>query len=383
MSFDRLATRRELLGDLGAEGATLEELLHYGESPFQEPTREPPVLPLPAEPHLEDWRRYQTEAGARPFAYLRERLPQLRVPIAAGVSKSDGYARVVKRGEPFENGGFQEELRLRRPEGLELRIHDHAAGPLPVLETEDRDDFENLVRALAFRSEPVAVGPSVNAQIVAGLANWERLGRYRAEWSRGREPLAAFQAWPDELRRVAAKEPWRFQDRLLLTCRAPYSSVSATELGVPQDAPSWLAASSTLRIEHEFTHYTTKRVFGMMSLNLLDETLADFMGMTRALGAYRSAWFLRFLGLDRWPEVREDGRIHTYTAGLSAAAAAIAAAVTVRAAEALQALAARHYQERERSRFLLALARLPLDLLASNAAEQAFLDSYAEARGLL
>src|SRR5207244_2307165 len=127
----------------------------------------------------------------------------------------------------------------------------HPAGALPVLATTDRGDFETLCRALASRSEPAPISPAVNAQMVAGFNNWDRLRRYRAAWSAGRDPAAAEEDWPQEMGRVAEEERWRFQDRFMIACARPYSDVTAERLGLELDEATWLARSNDLRVEHE------------------------------------------------------------------------------------------------------------------------------------
>lgn len=370
--------RRSTLEELGGAPEAVEEALQYGESPFSlERTCPAPVLPQPDEPHLAAWRTWAAEAGDDPFGFLQGKLGQLCVPIVPGISSSDAYRAVARRGEPFDERDFGGRLRLEQPERLRLFVHEHPAGALPVLATPHRADFEALSRAFAFRSESEPISPSVNARMIAGFIDWHRVHQYRREF----EALAGPAAWPDEMKRVAKEEPWRFHDRIMLTCAKPYSAVSAADLGLAIGEDEWVDVSDRLRVEHEFTHYATKRVFGSMSLNLLDETLCDFMGMTHALGRFEAAAFLRFMGLEDFPVVREDGRLTTYTKGLSAAARQLVAAVTVRAAARLEALAERHAGERVR--MLLALAPLPLDLIASAEGEVAFAESWEAAGRLL
>jgi hypothetical protein len=376
------ALRRDVLGRLGGGGAAVDEVLAYCESPFTAVLVPSPVFPLPDEPHLEDWRRYAAEAGSQAFAYLQERLPQLAIPVREGVSKTPAWTDVVLAGKPFREVDFGGRLSLEHPERLSLFIHEHPAGALPVIVAGHRGDFETLVRALAARGEPVPIGPAVNAQMVAGFINWDRLGRYRAGWLRGAGPEGEG-LWPGEMARLGMAERWRFQDRFVLTCAQPYSGVPARELGLAMDEQEWLAASTRLRVEHEFTHYATKRVFGHMSLNLLDETFSDFMGTTYALGTFRAAWYLRFLGIDDGPaRARPDGRIHTYASKLSPPALALLCAVTAQAARALETLCARFYAPSERGRFLLALAGMTLETLAADEAPALFAESY-EAAGRL
>ena len=82
-----------------------------------------------------------------------------------------------------------------------------------------------------------------------------------------------------------------YQDRFLILSTGPYSNVAAREVGLSDSR--WRETSTAIRLEHECTHYFTLRVFGSMRNNLLDELIADFMGITAADGRYRSDWFLR------------------------------------------------------------------------------------------
>jgi hypothetical protein len=54
--------------------------------------------------------------------------------------------------------------------------------------------------------------------------------------------------------------------------------------------------SLVIRREHECAHYFTRRLFGSMRNNLLDELIADYAGITAAAGRFRADWCLRFLG---------------------------------------------------------------------------------------
>ena len=374
--------RRAVLARLGGSEAAVEEALRYCESPFGAPLVPRPVFPLADEPHVEDWRRYAAEAGSRVFEYLQERLPQLQIPVREGVSRTPAWADVVLGGKPFRAEDFGGRLELARPGAVRLLLHEHPAGALPAIVSDHRSDFETLVRALAWRGEARPVGPAVNAQLVGGFINWDRLGRYRQEWGRRLLPEAAVDGWAAELARLRHSEKWRFQDRFIVVCLQPYSGVGARELGLELGDDEWLEVSTRLRVEHEFTHYATRRVFGVMRLNLLDETLADFMGTTYALGTFRAAWYLRFLGLEGWPAVRAGGRIHTYAAELSPAAFALVCAVAVGAARALETLCSLFYAPAERGRFLLALCAMTLELLASEEAVALFRKSYEDAGAL-
>jgi hypothetical protein len=379
---DLRARRESVLRSLGGDPAAIPEVTAYCESKFRAVLPPAPVFPLAEEPHVADWRRYAQEAGDHAFAYLRERLAQLQIPVREGVSKLPAYADVVQRGLPFEASAFDGTLALDEPEGVRLLLHEHPAGALPVLVVPHRGDFETLVRALAFRGEPKPISPAVNAQLVAGFVNWDRMRRYRAEWSAAIDPSMVETLWPMEMGRVASGEKWRYQDRFMITGVRAYSSVGAAALGLELPDAEWVDRSTTLRVEHEFTHYATQRVYGAMSLNLLDETIADFMGATYALGRFRGAWLLAFLGLEDGPQVREDGRMRTYAGDLSPAAFDLVARLMIAAAPRLEEIGQRFYDARERGRFLLALASLTLELYAAPDALALFEQAYVQAASL-
>lgn len=362
-----------MLVGLGGSPAAVDHVLAYCEGFDSAAIGSAPPLPLEAEPHLLDWRAYLAGAGEDPFGLLQEKLPQLNVPIREGVSATEAYARVARRGEPFAEEAFGGRLRLARPQAFRFYVHEHPAGALPVLATSERQDFETLWQALACRSEPRPVGSAVNAQMIAGFINWDRVKRYREEWSR---KSGGSLGWPQEMSRVATFEPERFFDRMMLVCLNPYSGVPVGELGLDLDEPAWLERSMALRVEHEFTHYATKRLCGQMRLNLLDEMIADCMGATFALGTFRRDWALRFLGLEAWPQVRPEGRVHTYRGELEGEAFALLGKLTVAAAAGLEAVTDRFYAPSERGRFLLALMTLTLELLASENAISFFASAW-------
>ena len=78
------------------------------------------------------------------------------------------------------------------------------------------------------------------------------------------------------------------------------------------DGAAWLDLSLPIRREHECFHYFTLRRFGSMRPCILDEVLADLSAIVTVFGRYRHQLALRFLGLDRFPELRPDGRFQNY-----------------------------------------------------------------------
>lgn len=49
-----------------------------------------------------------------------------------------------------------------------------------------------------------------------------------------------------------------------------------------------------------------------MRNNLIDEMIADYTGITAALGRFRADWLLRFYGLESFPVYRQGGRLKNY-----------------------------------------------------------------------
>jgi len=289
----------------GATTALLPQLLAYTRSAF---TAESATvqLPLPDEPFVADWQEYLAEAAQKgAWHCLRNRLAQLQFPIRAGISRTEGYARATRQGR---SGRSTDALELEQPDALTLLLHPTPAGRIPVLVAGTRQDFVSLVRAFVYRNEPVPVADSIGACIVGGYTNWHRVNTQRARWEAG-DVFREHADWPSALRAISQHREL-YQDRFILLSRGPYSNVAAASLELSES--EWHAASLTIRLEHECTHYFTRRVFGSMKNALHDELIADYCGITAAAGRFRADWFLRFMGLENFPAYRSGGRLENY-----------------------------------------------------------------------
>lgn len=379
----RLPARKRFLVRLGLEGRTLHEVLAYCESPFRQARVPPPVLPLQTEPPVATWR----QAAGLPANALLDRLkswfPQLSVPIRLGISRSDPYDAVVRRGASFSPSQFGGTLTLSEPRELRLAVRHHPAGALPILSTSSRLDFETLFLALACKNEPRELSPSINAQLISGLVNQERLGALRADGT-ARNPSSLLPEVTRDLARPENEDPWICPDRLLLICRGrPYSGVDANTLGLESTDEEWLGLSDELRIEHEMTHYATKRIFGVMRRNLLDELLADLMGLSHVFGDFGAERFLRLIGIEALPHPHFRGRGTAYVEGLSTESIVPLSRILEGAAHGLEELSARLLTGPERARCFLAAASLDLDLLASDERAAFFAEAWEWAGRLL
>lgn len=362
---ETIERRRALLAELGADAAAESELLAYLDDHYQ-------GLPeaddtIDEEPQVRFWRAYAEEAARDGVPRsLRRRFPQLGFPVAEGISQSPDYRAATRRGEFDREGPVA--LGLERPDRLELAVDPGIAGPVPVLIARHRPDFVALVRALTARNEPETVPDAMGACLVKGLADWERVGAYRGAWERRLGRASSEEEWSAEMAANLAPNKELWQDRLILLSDGPYSAVPAAEVGLAE--AEWRERSLAIRLAHESFHYLTLRRAGAIRSHLLDELVADYAGLTAAFGAYEPRLALRFLGLDRLPEIRADGRLAVYRGALSDGSVAVLARLLERAAEALAALPAVD-GPRHRAARLLRLAAAGLDGIANGVVEAA------------
>lgn len=289
-----MSLQASTLAALGASPAEAGELLLYNENVFDlgslgTETR----FPLPDEPFVAFWEEVEREARERgAYAVLRERLPQLGFPVRAGISETEGYRAATRRGVPVDSIPEATGLELERPEAVEVVLHTSPAGRIPLIIARGRAEFAALLRALTRKNEPEPVPDSQGALMVSGYNNWTRIRALGPEFQSLRE----------------RKE--LYQDRFILLSDGPYSAVPAADLGLGE--AEWRETSLVLRRDHECAHYLTRRLFGSMRNNLLDELIADYAGMVGATGRFRADWFLRFVGLEDHPRYREGGRLDLY-----------------------------------------------------------------------
>lgn len=360
--------RRTVLKELGATMEEMEELLHYNENVFHKPDNlKRWCFPLPDEPFVAAWENYALEAKSKGvYGTLSKNLVQLQFPIQEGISATDSYKAVINAGRELTEG--EEGLYLEKPELLELVIHSSSAGKIPLLITRHRNDFVSLVRALTMRNEPKPVPDSMGAQMISGYNNWGRIRDYRTMW----EGLEREGNWQQEFQRLIPQKEL-YQDRFIILSDGFYSAVQPSELGISPEA--WREASLVIRREHECAHYFTRRVFSSMRNNMLDELIADYMGITEAMGTYHADWFLRFVGLEDLPIYRAGGRINNYrgTPLLSEGAFKILQKLVKASAKTLEKFHTHVHEQITlpggRTKMLLALTQLTLEELTSSEGE--------------
>jgi hypothetical protein len=390
--------RADILTDFGANALEVEELLAYNQNVFERQTLNSAVeFPLTIETHVAVWEEYAAIAKRRRsliareigvFETLKQRLVQLQFPIQQGISETEAYRAATRRGVSTNGMTEASGLVLQQSDRIELIIHQSLAGKIPVLLVENRKDFVALVQALCKRNEPIPIPASMGACLVSGLNNWDRIARYRQQWQGSRGQGAGEQkkrgseiGWDKEFLRIIPQKHL-YQDRLIILSSGFYSGVTAEDIGINES--EWLNLSQKIRLEHECTHYLTLRLFGSMRNNMLDELIADYQGIVAANGYYRADWFLRFLGLESFPNYRQGGRLENYRGQppLSDGALKILMALVKAAAENLERFDTEYADKLRDSKMqalmLRSLTNLTLEELASEEGKsriQNFLES--------
>jgi len=303
--------RLEILKSFGATDSNLQELLDYSQSAFQhESLPEAIQANKVSEPHLETWQQYCNLAeieGA--FSVLARKLVQLQFPIKAGMSEVKDYQAATKRGVTTEGMPEATGLTLRQPDQVELFLHETLVGSIPVILVSDRQDFVTMIQALTKKNEPSSVPESMGACIVGGYNNWDRISEYRSKWSDQQSAPPSESDWQTEFKKIIPQKSL-YQDRFIILSKSFYSNVSPSKLGLEEI--EWLNLSHLIRLEHECTHYCTRRLLNSMRNNLVDELIADYRGIVAATGTFHSQWFLTFMGLENFPLYREGGRLENY-----------------------------------------------------------------------
>ncbi len=364
----------DALESFGASPAESAELLAYNQNVFDLGALGPETrFPLPDEPFVAFWEKVAAESRERgAFAVLREHLPQLAFPIREGISRTEAYRDATLRGVPVETLPEATGLELAHPEAVEVVLHGSPAGRIPLLIARRRPEFVALIQALTRKNEPEPVAGAQGALMLAGYSNWSRIRELRRRWE-AEDPAARRRAtWGEEFQRLQPRREL-FQDRFILLSDGPYSAVPAGDLGL--DEAEWRQLSLVIRRDHECAHYLTRRLFGSMRNNLLDELMADYAGLVGATGRFDAGWFLRFLGLEDFPRYRAGARLDLYRGKppLSDGAFLVLQRLIREAALSLERFDAGRGQDRTpagTARTLTALASLRLEDLAAPGAEE-------------
>jgi len=361
---------QEFLSSLGASEQEIAELINYNKNVFRREDSGCDIsFPLTGEPFVEAWEGYALEAEEKgAFHTLRDKLVQLSFPVREGISQDEHYRAVTLRGLRVAGRPEARGLELERPDDLELYLHPTPVGRIPVLVAGHRPDFVALVQSLSRRNEPAIIPRSMGACMVRGLNNWDRIRAYRKMWEQANPGRCSEDDWREEFRNVVPRKEL-YQDTFIILSKDEYSGVPASEMELSPE--EWRSRSLLIRREHEAAHYFTLRVFGSARNHAYDELIADCMGIVAATGTYRPDWFLRFVGLENYPQYRQGGRLENYLGSppLSDGAFRVLQAIIFKASQNVEKICRGHARvgtPEGNTRLLLALAGQSLIDLAGH-----------------
>ena len=336
-------------------------------------------LPLTDEPFVRDWEEYIQDITRMGLpALLPQKLVQLNFPVKEGMSKNVNYQLATRRGVDTLLMPEATGVELEEPGNIEIYLYQTIAGRIPVIQVTNRNDFETLVRVFFHKNEPVPIPSSMGACMITGYNNWDRVKKYKEKWHSDngfKENMDLL--WQLEFEKMKSQTEL-YQDKFLILSDKEYSNVSAEMLGIPGD--EWRRLSLVIRREHGGTHYCTLRFFGSARNNLLDELIADYMGIVAAAGRFTARWFLCFMGLEGYPAFRSGGRLVNYLKNneLSGEAFEALKSYVKNAARNLEAFSEKYapeiYQGEGKYKMLLAISKMNFIELASENMEKLLLE---------
>ncbi len=282
-----------------------DELKGYFQNKFSAKETHKPAVSID-EPYIASWEEYVSKVSeGEAFQLLRRCYPQLNFPIGDGINKTQGYIDAVLKGKPVATGG-KALLALNKPEAIKIKLHTSIAGNVPVLFVADDEDFVKLVQCLLHKNNPAPVPQSMGALLANGVNNWDRIHTLKDKWLLNNPA----ETWNQKFLTNILPNPGLYKDKLIMLSTKPYSNVPAARLGLTE--AEWASYSLSIRLEHECTHLYTLNRYGCASNNLHDELIADYIGISKTIGAYYKEWMLAFMGLEEYPAYRKGARLENY-----------------------------------------------------------------------
>lgn len=259
------------------------------------------------ESFVNSWHQYLKEAETiGVFKTLQRHLVPLQFPVSENISKNTSYRSATLQGKNTCHMAEATGLELRNSKGLELQIYDSLSGKIPILIVDDDKDFKSLIQALCHKNEPVKIPDAMGAAMINGLNNWSKINELKNAF------LASniVANWPSHFKNQIIPNKSLYQDKIIILSKKPYSNVTADAIGCNQE--DWIHHSLQIRLEHECAHYFTLRNYGIMANNMHDELIADYVGICASYGRYNPEWFLKFIGLEEYPNYRKGARLENY-----------------------------------------------------------------------
>jgi anti-sigma regulatory factor (Ser/Thr protein kinase) len=234
-----------------------------------------------------------------PVEQMIYRYPQLTLTPEEGMSQNEAYLKMVRKGQ------FPEKLvNTYHVTSKDYLIEENTiAGTMQILYLDNREDFERFVQVLAYRCENKRIPNSMGAITISNLNNWRKIEVHKKEY------LAAGNLdWSAEFKRFT-REPKNYKDTLIILSGSDYSAVLASGAGYKKR--EWKKISIEIRTYHEMAHVVLKRKLTKTRNPILEEVVADAIGIYQALGEYSLTLAKKFLGIEQ-EEYRKGGRLENY-----------------------------------------------------------------------
>lgn len=232
---------------------------------------------------------------------LSKRFPQLCLKPEKGVSQSELYKSIVRRGEQY-SGSLSH---FKGTEEDSLTTVETPVGKVETVFLRNREDFECFYQIMAGKCEPVPVLRSVGASYIGGINDWSKIRAHMDEYERNGGTDT-----DDEFRRFTSDKN-NYKTSIILLSDGFYSDISCENTPFCRD--EWLRISFEIRKYHELTHFVCRRLFPEKIVPVWDELLADFYGLLCATGAYDRNLALSFLGINEGKYTQ--GRLEQYAEG--------------------------------------------------------------------
>ena len=232
---------------------------------------------------------------------LAERFPQLYLKPAKGVSQSELYRSIIRRGEQY-TGDLSH---FRGSDEDSITIARTPAGSVEMVFLKNREDFECFYRIMVEKCEPVPIPRSVGASYIGGINDWSKIHHHMDKYEKNGGTDTH-----NEFSRFTADKS-NYKTSIILLSDGYYSNIGFED--TPYGNEEWMRISLEIRKYHELTHFVCRHLFPENINPIWDELLADFYGLLCAIGKYDKQLAFKFLGIRNGQYI--SGRLEHYVQG--------------------------------------------------------------------
>lgn len=241
--------------------------------------------------------------GSEVLTFLAGIYQQLYIP--PGENNTEKYDNVVKSGHEIPDGDLSHFI---TDEKDRLAYEDTPEGEVIVITLYNRQDFVTFLRIMANRCTLADIPDTQGASIISGVINRSKIRKHKEDYISGEiEKGNVFPDWKTEFERFTSDKN-NYLDTLIVLSVGPYSGICAERINelfegcginhVPLSDDEWISYSDTIRKYHECTHYICRKRFPDKTDPVIDELVADAVGIYAAFGRFYKELEALFLGID-------------------------------------------------------------------------------------